>query len=204
MIRIVVEGFTLGLATGVYCLTACAPFFLPYMIAENEKNGRANLWLIIRFLSGRLTAYILFAIVVSFAGAHFKNYIPAWIIQSAVILTALLMLFYALSIHFPRMNICKKIVPHFGQKQMPFLLGFLIGINICPPFIQGLLSLISIGNIFLGILFFIAFFFGTTLYTLPILTITFFQKTAQIKNIGVIASILAGVWFLFTGILNLL
>lgn len=49
-----------------------------------------------------------------------------------------------------------------------FILGFLTGINVCPPFILAFSDAAFFTDIFSSILYFIAFFIGTAIYFMPI------------------------------------
>ncbi len=60
-------GFLLGLTTGPACLVSCGPALLPMVMTHKPDRG---IWILIgRFLSGRLTAYILIGIVSSGVGS---------------------------------------------------------------------------------------------------------------------------------------
>ena len=202
MAQILLEGLGLGLATGIYCLTACAPFFVPYLISENRGKWSSNFRLVAEFLIGRLLAYVLFAAAVSFIGMKFKNSIPPKLLSGAVILTALLMILYGLPVNFPRFELCIKIQKYSSRLRFPLLLGFLVGINICPPFVQGLLTLLFLGSVLKGILFFTAFYLATTIYTLPLLSIGILHYSEKFKNIGTVSSLISGIWFFIAGTLH--
>ena len=60
MTALLAEGFGLGLSTGLYCLGACAPLFVPYLLAEGG-GWRPQLRALVEFMAGRLAAYLLFA-----------------------------------------------------------------------------------------------------------------------------------------------
>ena len=69
------EGFFLGLSTGLYCLGACAPVFVPYLLAEGS-GGRFQARAVAEFMAGRLAAYLLFAVAVGALGARFQGLSP--------------------------------------------------------------------------------------------------------------------------------
>lgn len=199
MVQIIIEGFTLGLATGVYCLGACSPFLIPYLLSE-AKSWFGNILKITEFMAGRLIAYILFALLASIIGS--TDIISKKLIIISTIIISILMIFYGITKTFPETGFCKAFSKSIFSVRIPFFLGFVIGINLCPPFILGLTRLIELGNIFKGIIFFSVFFCGTTLYMMiPVLFSPLYKK---LQNIGSIVAIMSGLWFLITGIIKLL
>jgi sulfite exporter TauE/SafE len=82
---------------------------------------------------------------------------------------------------------------------VPFVLGFLTGINPCPPFITGFVRLLEIASILKGIFYFTGFFVSTSLFILPAILPTPWIN-ARLKNIGRIALFLSSLWYLFMSI----
>lgn len=201
---VIIEGFALGLSTGGYCLTACLPILLPYMLAEGKTGLSANAKLIVEFLLGRLIAYIIFAAAISLLGVHFKGVLPQKLLATGMIITALLMIIYALVKNFPRLKFCERVASIQQFSKMPFFLGFLVGVNICPPFFVGAIRLLELGSVFLGILFFFFFFIGTSIYILPLLSLAWLSRIKRLQNIGNMIALIVGAWFLLTGIITLL
>ncbi|MDD5044482.1 MAG: sulfite exporter TauE/SafE family protein [Candidatus Omnitrophica bacterium] len=201
--ELILEGLVLGLATGGYCLTACLPFIVPYMLAEARPGIAGNLKLLIEFLSGRLLAYIIFAVVVSILGRTLQGVYFSKFLSVAMIITASFMLMYAWTKNFPASRFCTYVAASKYLARMPFLFGFLIGINICPPFLMGMIKLLELGNVFKGVVYFLAFFIGTSLYMLPLLSLAWTVKIKRLQNIGNLTAFLVGVWFLVAGILTL-
>jgi len=201
---VIIEGLTLGLSTGGYCLSACLPILLPYMLSEGKKGLAANAKLIIEFLSGRLIAYIIFAVIISLLGERFKGVLPAKLLAAGMIITALLMITYAITKNFSKLKFCERLAQGQHLSRMPFLLGFLIGINVCPPFFIGTIRLLELGSVFLGAVFFFFFFLGTSIYILPLLSLAWAVKIKRLQNIGNMIALIVGAWFLMIGIITLL
>ena len=191
-----VEGFALGLATGPYCLAACAPFLVPYLCAEGHPGLAANLAVLARFLAGRLAAYILFGAAAGAAGRAVGPVLPGWLPGLALGLTALLMLAYALAKNFPKLSLCLAVSRWATPERVPFTLGFLTGINVCPPFVTGLLRALSLGSALGGGAFFASFFVSTSLYLLPVLGVWPWLSSERAQDIGRMALLLAGIWYL--------
>ena len=120
MVQILIEGFSLGISTGFYCLGACMPFFIPYLLVGGGGKLKANLNTILEFLLGRMIAYILFAAVISFLGIQFKGYVSPKLIAFALILTSLLMIIFAFIHSMPKLDFCKRFVSKSKFFRIPF------------------------------------------------------------------------------------
>jgi len=202
--NLLLEGLALGFSTGGYCLSACMPFLIPYMLVEAKSGVFHNLKFILEFLFGRLMAYIIFAFVISVLGQNFHGLVFSKILSIAMIISALLMLVYAFAKNFPKLHFCIKIDSSSHLSKMPFFLGFLIGINICPPFLIGMVKLLELASVAKGMVYFLGFFIGTAFYTLPLLSLTWVVKIKRLQNIGNITAFIVGAWFLMIGIISLL
>lgn len=202
MVRVVVEGWLLGLSTGPYCLGACAPFMVPYLFAEGRAGWRANLRIIGEFLLGRLLAYLLFGALVGWVSAwlhpHLSQRAAAWALGA----TAVCMLGYALIKELPRWRPCAWLARRLPMTRLPIVLGFLIGINVCPPFLVAVARLLQLGQLAGGIIFFLGFFAGTTLYTLPLLSLSPLTRHARFQQIGMLAALVVSGYFLLTALLG--
>ncbi|MCM8770986.1 MAG: sulfite exporter TauE/SafE family protein [Candidatus Omnitrophica bacterium] len=198
------EGFVLGLSTAGYCLGACMPFLVPYLLAEARPSAWANLKYILEFLFGRLLAYIIFASVMSVLGKNFQGLVFAKVLAIAMIISAFLMLAFAGVKNFPQLHFCAKISKNRFFIRIPFFLGFLVGINICPPFMVGMIRLLELARVVKGLVYFLGFFLGTALYTLPLLSVTWLAKIKRLQNIGVLAAFITGGWFLIIGVFSLI
>ena len=203
LVRILIEGFGLGLSTGVYCLAACLPLFFPYLLAENQKELKPNLKAVLELMLGRLLAYLFFGFMVSLAGIHFKAISSTKVFPVTLIFTSILMIAYALSRSLPQRKLCQWLAWHLPLSRFPFFLGLLIGINICPPFLVGLTRLWEMGSLAFGSLFFLAFFMGTSIYMLPLIFAGKLAAFTRLRSIGIWASLISGVYFLVVGITRL-
>ena len=204
MYRIICEGVGLGLSTGVYCIGACLPFFAPYVLSEGKPRIIDNLYTVLVFMSGRLLAYVLFSIAVSFFGILVKTRISPRVTDVALLLTSLIMIIYALVRNFPGLKFCGWLNTRFSMQRVPFLLGFLIGLNLCPPFLVGMVRLVEMGNIFSGVLFFFSFFMGTSFFMLPLAVLGPLGRIERLRSIGMLAALLSGIWFFMMAVFGLL
>ncbi|HAM35009.1 MAG TPA: hypothetical protein DEB40_07370 [Elusimicrobia bacterium] len=195
--RALTEGFWLGLSTGPYCFMSCAPLLLPLLCSEARPGLAANLAALGRFLAGRFLAYLAVGCVAGALGGAFGPVLPGWFFGLVLGLTALLMLAYAAIKSLPRFSLCQAAGRWMTPARMPFTLGLLTGINVCPPFVIGLMRALILGSAWAGGVFFGAFFVATSLYLLPVLGIWPWLSSSWARIAGRAALVLAGLWYLF-------
>jgi sulfite exporter TauE/SafE len=189
------QGLWLGLATGPYCFSACAPFLVPYLCAEGRPALAENLKILARFLAGRFLAYLLFGMAAGALGAAVGGAVPRWLPAAALAASALLMLAFAAVQSFPRTSWCLAAGRWALPQGMPFAMGFLTGINVCPPFLTGMTVVLALGSAASGAAFFTAFFMATSLYLLPVLGVWPWLSHARARSFGRWVLLLAGAWY---------
>lgn len=194
----------LGLSAGVYCLGTCFVFFMPYLLVEGRQRIFENLNKILLFMLGRLIAYISFALIMGFIGVSHRDIFTAKFSYFSLIIASSLMLIYALTHNFANSGFCKLLIDRFRLMRIPFFLGLFSGLNPCLPFLVGMTRLWTINSIFGGMILFVAFFLGTSVYMIPLVFISYLNRRERIKQIGVMVAILSSVWFLFVGISGLM
>ncbi len=204
IIRVLAEGFALGLSSGIFCVGSCAPFLFPYLMAGAKAGIKANAILLVEFLLGRFVGYVIFGMAAGWMGGLLKPHLSEPIRAATLILAALLLVISAFYQIFPKNPFCDFLIKRRALVRVPFLFGFLLGINICPPFLLGVARLLEIGNVWLGALFFSAFFVSSTLYLLPIFVVTPLFKGERLRRIGIMASFIVGVCYLGAGLYALL
>ena len=203
MIRIIFEGLMLGLSVGAYCAGVCLIFFMPYLLAEGKESVRENSGRILLFMAGRLAGYICFALIVSFIGIKYRGIFTAKVSSLSLIVASLLMLIYALSRDFTDSKSCSPSPRSRDFMRMPFFLGLFTGMNPCVPFLVGAARIWTLNNTFMGVILFVAFFAGTSVYAFPLVLVSFLNRIERVKKISVIAALLSSIWFLFVGISGL-
>lgn len=194
----------LGVSAGVYCLSTCLVFFTPYLLAEGRQKVFENAGKVGLFMLGRFIAYIGFALIMGFVGSAFRNIFSPKFSNISLIVVSLLMFFYALSRNFPGVKFCNFLLPHFSSERLPFFLGFFSGLNPCLPFLVGVSRLWTLNSIFGGVVLFAAFFLGTSIYMIPLVFVSYLNRSERFKQIGAIVALLSSIWFLFTGISGLI
>ena len=196
------EGFLLGLSTGFFCLTACLPVLLPYLLSEGGRGWKADFAVLGEFLAGRALAYFLFAVISASIGKGCNPYLPAWLAPLVMLLTASAMLAFLLRGRHVVGDKCRAVGASFYGR-LPLALGFMTGINICPPFVAAFVRLVAIGDPAAGLIYFSGFFSATSVFLLPVLLPSPFIN-ARLRNIGRMAMFLSAVWYFFLGLKGLL
>jgi len=191
----ILNGFLLGLSTGLFCISYCLPIYAPILLAES-RTKKQTWFVFVKFTLGRFIAYILFGAVVGFLGSKISNSIFSTIITIAVIILSCLLILYALGFALPKAKFCKL----FKKVKPPFLFGFLTGINVCPPFLLAMAYTFKSGDILGGIFFFASFFVATTLYIAPFTFLGYLSKTKLLTQIARVAAFVVGLIFLVIGL----
>ena len=200
------EGFLLGISMGGYCTTTCAPFLLPYLVISDSSRHLLlrKILVLTQFLLGRLLAYCLFAVVAIFLGKSLSNYLtPA--INSLLLMTAsLLMIASALGVSGGHFSLCRLLEKYNLSRLAPLLTGFILGLNLCPPFLVATTRALTMGSFSQALLLFIFLFLGSSIYFLPLPFLIAFINNDSTKRIGIYLGFLVGIWFLIQGIMGLL
>ncbi len=204
MIRIIIEGFMLGLSVGFYCVGVCLVFFMPYLLTEGKQKLRENIREILLFMLGRLIAYTGFGLAAGILGETYRDVVSVKVSYWGLTLISLLMLFYALTHNFADTKFCKPFVHRFSLLRIPFFLGIFSGLNPCPPFLVGVVRVFLLHNVVSGVILFVAFFLGTSVYMIPLVFASFLNQSKRIRQIGATIALLSSLWFLFVGISGLM
>lgn len=189
-----INGLLLGLSTGVFCFSYCAPIFLPQLISEKDKYKGWSVFL--KFNLGRLLAYAIFGAVFGWLGSQVHAQFLQNFTRPIMIVLSILLILYGLGLTLPKLRWCAWI----KKAQLPFISGFLLGINICPPFLLALTYNFQQAGVISGIIFFIMFFIGTTIYLIPLTFFGILSKTKWIRQSARLAAIIIGFVFLIQNI----
>jgi len=193
---VLIQPFLLGLSVGVFCFTYCVPFVAPFLIAEKRKL-KNSFSFVLKFILGRFGGYVLFGAFFGYLGERINNYTINLILIIALIFLSLILIIYAFGLIKPKFSFCgKKII----KNKSPLIMGFLMGINICPPFLMSVSYVFTLHSTIKGIIYFIVFFLGTSLYLLPLVFLGLLSKIKEFRIIGRIAALVVGIVFLVYGI----
>ncbi|MEO0087249.1 MAG: sulfite exporter TauE/SafE family protein [candidate division WOR-3 bacterium] len=199
-----IKPILLGLANGYFCVSYCLPVVFPYLLSIDRL--KTSLKLIFYFLFGRLIGYLLFGLLFSLLGKNISSLIAfkSLIIPLLYIFISLLLLLYGIILSFPHIPLCQIFKREFHSNFYLFFIGLIMGINLCPPFLLSLISVIEMAEVIKGLLFFLLFFLATSIYFFPLIFFSYLTRYKLTKIISKVSAIFAGGYFLFKGINDLL
>lgn len=194
------EAFMLGLSTGPICLAYCAPILVPLVVSQDEQaNFFRTLQLVGLFLLGRLGGYLGVGLVTGILGSRLLN-ISQGIPQAVIsLIMGIILLAFGLMKNFPRLKLCEILPKGRTSAGWGVVLGFLTGLSICPPFIAAVTASASLGSLQNSLLYFFAFFLGTTVYIPPMVLLGPLSRFNAVNQVAKICLLLTGVWFIFKG-----
>lgn len=185
-----VVGFLAGLSVGVTCLGLCLPIFLPLLLSQ-KRNTQNSFLLVLEFSLGRLLGYLFFGLIFGWFGRVITSNFIHYVIALANIWTGILLILYSLGKF--NLKFCAYIP--FAKVKWPLLLGFLTGVNVCPPFLASLTYVFNLKDVIKSIFYFLMFFFGTSVYIVPAAFFGIFTKINWVQKIGRLSGIVVGLYF---------
>ena len=208
------EALALGISTGPVCLASCGPVVLPWMLVQPHGLGVHSRRLAV-FLTARLAGYLIFAgLVWSAASALPRAWTSrSWLFGAIQLLLAIALLFYAAGIRFPRWHPrsadpSRRLVqigePPGSRPGGAAALGFLTGINLCPPFLIAGVRAAQLASLSASLLFFACFFLGTAVWFAPFLSFGFMRRTPAVLAVARMLAVLLACWYGISGISMLL
>ena len=206
------EALVLGLVTGPVCLASCGPIVLPWMLVQ-PQGMRVHAQQMSLFLGARLAGYLLFASTIWSAGSLISHTSleRSWIFGAIQVLLAVGLLFYAATSPRAHCAVARTQSPDLVQirpssEQAPPLrqagavtLGFLTGINFCPPFLVAGVRAAQMSSMSGALLFFAVFFVGTAVWFAPFLTLGVMRRTPSFLTVARMVAVLLACWYGFTG-----
>lgn len=201
MTKMFITPLLAGLSVGIYCFVYCLPFTATVMVSE-EGDKRKDLLNVLKFVSGRLVGYTLFGAAVGLLGERIQGPVVNTIVTVSLLLLSILLILHAAGLIGIRQSFCSNIRRYSAG--FPFIMGILMGINICPPFLMSLAYVFTLHNILDGIIYFLVFFVGTSVYFLPLFFLGFLNRLREFRIVGGIAAIIVGALFFIYGIYSLL
>ncbi len=205
------EALVLGLASGPACIAACGPVLVPSLLTEHAGVG-AHVRYLTAFLGARLLGYLLFAVAAWELGSLASLlHAPHLLLVGVVyLLLACVLLAYA----WPARRTCapacsaSKLV-NIGEKRNRGVagaaaLGLLTGLNLCPPFVAAGIRAAELGSLFAALLFFAAFFVGTSVWFAPFAGLGCVARNEAVTTVARMAMVLVALCYLALGIAMLL
>jgi sulfite exporter TauE/SafE len=196
----IIESFLLGLSVGPVCVAYCSPVLVPLLSSSSGSNLPAHSFNILKFLSGRFIGYLLVGVIVGVVGGNVHRYIQGTIFGVMSILLGVSLLYFGLQRNFPEWKFCRAI-RHGNSGNMFFvLMGFLTGLNLCPPFIAAIAGAIQTGTMGGSIIYFSAFFLGTVIFFPGMILFGWLSKIDVVRSVASVCMVISGAWFFFRGI----
>ncbi len=203
-----VKGLMLGLASGAVCVAYCGPILIPYLLSRGQ-NVLNNLLTIVYFMAGRLAGYLLFAVAAWAVGiAVIKNLANQGAVFGIIyIALAILLVLYGFGSFAGdcaggRAKLISEKLKAKNQAVLTLILGFLTGLNLCPPFLLAFTEAARTGTLWRSLLFFVAFFVGTSVYILPLAMVGLAKRIEALRYVGRLAAGVAGIYYLCLGIIS--
>ena len=156
--------FTAGLALGPSCILHCGVYHAAFLARHADTTRHRNAVLGVMLILGRLSAYLLFGLMLGLVATNGLLVVQPWVLTLAL---AVIMAIYALK---PQRSAkaCRRGRQRGFVAGSGFTLGFITGLSPCPPFLaSGLIALRSHG-VSAAVLTLLAFFAGTSIYMLPV------------------------------------
>jgi len=193
---LIIQPILIGLSMGLFCTTSCLPFIVPYLVAE-KRDTRSTAGTLFQFILGRLFGYVLFGAVFGYLGERLTGAAFNLLTIISLILLSFLLIFYAVGLMKPSWSMCGR--NFWPRRRIPLLMGFLMGVNICPPFLISIAYVFTLHSLFKGIVYFLVFFAATTVYFLPLFFLGFLGKLNEFRAVARVSAVLVGLLFTVYG-----
>ena len=189
---VIIQPLLAGLSTGLFCSAYCLPVIAPYLVAEH-RDAKGTASVLAQFILGRLAGYFLFGALVGFIGERFTGEWFNLFSVASLVLMSVLLVVYGIGLMKPSWSACGA--GWLKGRRLPMVMGFLMGLNICPPFLMSVAYVFTLHSMAKGIVYFLVFFSATTLYFLPLFFLGFLGKMNEFRVVARVSAILVGVLF---------
>lgn len=196
---VILEPLLAGLSMGLFCCASCYPVLAPVFAAE-ERSARATWRVWWQVLAGRLAGYVLFGAAIGWLGERFDDAVLTRISAGTMMVLAAWLIFYAIGFRKPAWSFCAAGTRR-GQAT-PALLGFLMGLNVCPPFLMSAAYVFTLHSMAKGVAYFLVFFCVTSLYFVPLYFVGFLGRMKEFRWAARAAALAVGILFFVYGILK--
>lgn len=207
----VTEALALGFGSGPICVASCGPVLLPWLGVEPRKLGPTGRLLAI-FLGGRLAGYLGFAVVAWAAGLTLPldlrtrtlvfglaNFGLAAMLGFSACLTRRPC---AKSPDEPRTRLYQ--INAAGRYRPPaaLSLGFLTGLNLCPPFVAAGVRAAATHSLPGALAFFALFFAGTCVWFLPSLAVSSLRRFSAVPAVARMTMAALAIYYAYLGVVS--
>ena len=205
------EALALGLASGPACIAACGPVLVPSLLAEHA-GFKPHIRYLSVFLAARLVGYMIFAVVAWELGL-LASMLPAprvLLMGAAYVLLASVLFWYAYSVRrsCTQPSADSKLIQIGKSRNCGIAgaasLGFLTGLNLCPPFVAAGVRAAQLGSMAAALFFFFFFFLGTSVWFAPFISFGCILRNQAVITVARMAMALIALYYLLLGIAMLL
>ena len=197
---VIIEPLLAGFSAGLFCCVTCYPFLAPVFAAE-DRSARETGWIWVQFLLGRLAGYVLFGATIGWLGERFNDAWFTLVSTIGMMAMVVLLIFYAFGFWRPSWSFCAAGTRR--GKATPAVLGFLMGINVCPPFLMSVAYVFTLHSMWKGIVYFLVFFVATSVYFLPLLFVGLLGRMKEFRWVARASALVVGALFLVYGMVLL-
>lgn len=172
-----------------------------FLVSE-ERSFSKNAIEILKFLAGRLGGYCCVGLLAGYLGERFDSKILRLATNLSFIFLSLILLAYLLGLIRQEKNSCPA--RNFIAGRGPLLMGFFLGINLCPPFLLSVTYVFSRHNSFYGLIYFLLFFLSSSVYFLPLFFTGLLSKAQEFRHAARFSGFLICAIFFSYGVYSIL
>jgi sulfite exporter TauE/SafE len=199
------RGFLLGLSSGVTCLAFCAPALIPFLMHEGQ-TVRRNVVTLLKFLGGRIGGYLIFGLLAWATGSLLSGTAgyEGLLVGVAYMGLSVVLLVTVLRKRAPSGTCAFKgaqATLNRWPALLPIGMGFLAGLKVCPPLLLAFTDAASSGSLAGSLIFFLAFFLGTSIYFVPIPLLGVFRRVSALQTVAQFAAAIVALYYAYSGIL---
>ena len=200
-----IESLVLGVSSGSACLVTCGMVMFPYLMAGSSHVKKIAVDLALFLLTRFVVYFILATLAWYFGQTIFSNPVVRNIVPGILyILFAVMLVWYSIS-KSRKPDCPAKIVRTVNNRRLiPVLLGIVNSLGFCPALFIIVTRVATQGTLVQSYLSFFAFFIGSSLWFLPLPLAGKIRKREVLRNIGILATGLAGTIFMIKGLTNII
>jgi sulfite exporter TauE/SafE len=206
------EALLLGLSVGLVCLASCGAVLVPWLIVQ-RRTVAGTAWLLAQVLVGRLAGYLVFAIAAWGFGMLLT---PSDLRSRALLFGAAHLALAAMLVWYVVAKPSRvssagtlpiqhrlPVVRHRVARGGPAALGFVTGLNVCPPFVAAAVRAAETRSLSGSLVFFALFFIGTSVWFLPFLVTGAAHRLPHARTVARVALGIVAAYYAYTGAVSL-
>jgi len=199
------DSLILGLSSGSACIATCGMVMFPYLMSGSAGVKKIALDLTLFLMTRFLVYFILATLSWYFGQALFSNPVVRNIVPGILYMVfAVLLIWYSISKNSNPDCPAKILKTVNNHRLVPILLGIVNSLGFCPALFIILTKGATQGTLIQSYVAFLAFFIGSSLWFLPLPLAGKIRKKEVLRNIGILATGLAGIIFMIKGLTNII